>query len=156
MSFTGSAGAGGMIAALAQRNLKLCELELGGSCPSVFFRDCYLERDIDNMVMARLNNNGQICCSPKRLFIHEDIYEEFKEVLLEKIEKHLQGDKYSNGILLGTEGVEQKLQSQMETVIQDIENGKGTILRGDWANKGAREIYIFEAHGRFINFSKFA
>lgn len=82
VSLTGSERAGEIIAANAGKNLKKSVLELGGNDP-------YIILDTDNVAEAaslawwtRMSNTGQACTSNKRLIVHEDIYEEFVEELV--------------------------------------------------------------------------
>ena len=41
---------------------------------------------------AIFSNNGQICCSGSRTFVHEDIYDEFVKKSVERAQKGVQGD----------------------------------------------------------------
>ncbi|MCO4793490.1 MAG: aldehyde dehydrogenase family protein [Bacteriovoracaceae bacterium] len=60
----------------------LCEL--GGNDPLILFPDGDIEGAIKATINQRFATAGQRCTAAKRLFIHEDIFETFKEQLIEK------------------------------------------------------------------------
>jgi len=65
-----------MIAA-AQSNLKKVSLELGGKSPNIIFPDADLDAAIKWASIGIFFNHGQCCCAGSRLFVHEDIYDQF-------------------------------------------------------------------------------
>ncbi len=86
-SLTGSERAGRSIAELCGKYLKKTVLELGGNDPFVLMKDADIEKAVSHFVLARMSNNGQICIAAKRLFVHQSIYQEVKELLIKKLEK---------------------------------------------------------------------
>jgi len=78
VAFTGSTAVGRkvMIAA-AQSNLKKVSLELGGKSPNIIFADADLDAAIKWASIGIFFNHGQCCCAGSRLFVHEDIYDQF-------------------------------------------------------------------------------
>jgi aldehyde dehydrogenase (NAD+) len=78
VAFTGSTAVGKRILeASAKSNLKKVSLELGGKSPNIIFPDADLDKAIASSTMAIFFNQGQCCCAGSRLFIHEDIYDQF-------------------------------------------------------------------------------
>ncbi|KAG5458329.1 MAG: mitochondrial Aldh2 [Olpidium bornovanus] len=78
VAFTGSTRAGKQVmAAAASSNLKKVSLELGGKSPSIVFADADLDRAVRSTSMGIFFNHGQCCCAGSRVFVHEDIYDEF-------------------------------------------------------------------------------
>jgi succinate-semialdehyde dehydrogenase/glutarate-semialdehyde dehydrogenase len=77
VSFTGSVPVGKHLMRLAADTMKRTTMELGGHAPVVVFDDCDLDRTVDLMVSAKYRNAGQICISPTRFFVQEDIYERY-------------------------------------------------------------------------------
>jgi succinate-semialdehyde dehydrogenase/glutarate-semialdehyde dehydrogenase len=92
VSFTGSSKAGVAIAEMAGRYLKKSVMELGGNDPFVVLRDCNLQLAVDNAVSARCINAGQVCFSPKRFIIVEELYDIFKTKLIEKLKSYKFGN----------------------------------------------------------------
>lgn len=72
ISFTGSVGAGRVIGSLASGHGIKSVLELGGSDPFIITKNCDINKAIEDLLNSRLLNWGQVCSSPKRVYIHED------------------------------------------------------------------------------------
>jgi len=78
IAFTGSLPVGRIVMkAAANSNLKGCKLELGGKSPCIVFPDADINAAAHICHAAVFANNGQICCSGTRTFVHADIYDEF-------------------------------------------------------------------------------
>ena len=77
VAFTGSVAAGRRIAAQAGQELKKVNLELGSVDPLVVFEDADLDVAVPGTAWARMLNAGQVCTSPKRVYLVEPIAEEF-------------------------------------------------------------------------------
>lgn len=77
VTLTGSEKAGRGIAQTAGKNLKKTVLELGGNNPCIVFEDADLDRYMDTMVKARMQNTGQSCIAAKRFIVCAEIYDDF-------------------------------------------------------------------------------
>jgi len=78
IAFTGSSLVGHRIQSLAgQGRLKRLTLELGGKSPLIVFPDADLDQAVATANSGIFFNNGQVCTASSRVFVHEDIYEEF-------------------------------------------------------------------------------
>lgn len=86
VSLTGSEKAGRKIAELAGKNLKPSLLELGGNNACIVLKDADLDKYLDTMVKARMQNSGQSCIAAKRFIVVEEIYDEFIELFKSKVE----------------------------------------------------------------------
>ena len=73
IAFTGSVAAGRRIAAQAGQDLKKVNLELGSVDPFIVFEDADLDVAVPGVAWARLLNAGQVCTSPKRVYLVEPI-----------------------------------------------------------------------------------
>ncbi len=92
VSLTGSEGAGRKIAEIAGKNLKKAVLELGGNNACIVLKDADLDKYIDTMAWARMQNAGQSCIAAKRFIVVEDIYDEFLSKFKSKVESYIIGD----------------------------------------------------------------
>lgn len=101
ISLTGSAHAGREMAALSGRYLKKCVLELGGSDPFIVMPDADLPLAAKLALISRLQNSGQSCIAAKRFLVHEDVAENFIELLLEKIPEYQPADPSRKETRLG-------------------------------------------------------
>ena len=59
-------------------------LELGGSDAFIVFKDADIEEAINGAVWGRFMNCGQVCVSPKRIFVEDDIADSFIEGFVKK------------------------------------------------------------------------
>ncbi|EAS01675.2 NAD-dependent aldehyde dehydrogenase family protein, partial (macronuclear) [Tetrahymena thermophila SB210] len=101
VSFTGSSTAGQIIASISGKYLKKCVMELGGSDPFIVLEDSDVNFAVDIAINGRLKNGGQVCNSSKRLLIHNKLYEQFKDKLIERLKSVIIGDPLSEQTELG-------------------------------------------------------
>lgn len=52
-------------------------MELGGNAPFIVFNDTPVQETVTGLVNAKLRNSGQVCISPNRIFVQDEIYDEF-------------------------------------------------------------------------------
>lgn len=88
VAFTGSTATGrSILRASAGSNLKKVTLELGGKSPNIIFADADIEKAVDWSVWGIHMNYGQTCHAGTRIYVHEDVYDEFLEKYTNKIKK---------------------------------------------------------------------
>ena len=99
ISFTGSTVVGKQLAALAGQHMKRVTMELGGHAPVIVAEDADLDLAIRVAGAAKFRNAGQVCISPTRFLVHEQIRAEFTAALA----AHAQGIKVGDGLAEGTQ-----------------------------------------------------
>lgn len=77
VTFTGSCPVGKHISNTASKYFKPALTELGGSDPFVVLSDADLELAIKNAVFWRTFHAGQVCVSPKRMIVAENLFDKF-------------------------------------------------------------------------------
>ncbi|MDG4967498.1 aldehyde dehydrogenase family protein [Lactococcus lactis] len=93
LAFTGSVPVGKLVGNAGISNIVSSILELGGKSPNIVFPDIEnMDAVVEDATSAVLNCNGQSCLAGTRLFIHEDIYDQFIEKLINKFESLKIGD----------------------------------------------------------------
>ncbi|GKV65265.1 MULTISPECIES: aldehyde dehydrogenase [unclassified Sporosarcina] len=92
LSFTGSVGVGRLIGKTAGERLMPVTLELGGKSPHIVFPDVDIDSAVENVTFGYCSFNGQSCILGSRLFIHDDIYDEFIEKLVKRAKEVKVGD----------------------------------------------------------------
>ncbi|MBU2981326.1 aldehyde dehydrogenase family protein [Lentibacter algarum] len=78
VSFTGSSRAGTLISKSAADTLKRVSLELGGKGANVIFADAD-EKAVKRGVLHMMNNTGQSCNAPSRMFVQREVYDQAVE-----------------------------------------------------------------------------
>lgn len=77
LAFTGSTEVGCMLASRAAAKGKPSVMELGGHAPVIVAEDADVDRAVALSVTSKYRNSGQVCVSPTRYFVHEDLADRF-------------------------------------------------------------------------------
>ncbi len=85
VSLTGSVNTGKIISENAGKRLKKVVLELGGSDPFIVLKDADLKLTCESAIKSRFLNTGQSCICAKRFIVVKEIFEEFKNNILELV-----------------------------------------------------------------------
>ncbi len=89
--FTGSVETGKKVMAQAAQTLTPVSLELGGKDPMIVLADADLERAANAAVSYGLNNSGQVCISVERIYVEDQVHDEFIDRVVAKVEALRQG-----------------------------------------------------------------
>ena len=92
ISFTGSVATGKKVLASSAETLKRVTLELGGNDPAIVLEDADPQAIAKKLFFACFVNSGQVCMAIKRIYAHEDVYDELCEVLTEQARNAPYGD----------------------------------------------------------------
>lgn len=92
VALTGSSETGRRVMELAGPAFKRTTLELGGSDPMIVCPDANIDKAVSGAMIGRYWNAGQACLAVKRLFLFEQIYDEFVEKLVKKVANYRPGD----------------------------------------------------------------
>ncbi|WP_267640156.1 aldehyde dehydrogenase family protein [Haloarchaeobius amylolyticus] len=95
VSLTGSTAAGQAAMRNAAEHIHPVSLELGGKSPNIVFPDADLEEAVEGTLVSIFFNQGQQCTAGSRLFLHEDVREEFLERFAARVEELTVGDPLS-------------------------------------------------------------
>lgn len=85
ITFTGETSTGQKIMDAAKGNMKKVSLELGGKSPSIVFPDADLDAAVEGTFGAVFFNQGQCCIAGARVFVHEEIYDDFVKRLVDRV-----------------------------------------------------------------------
>jgi aldehyde dehydrogenase (NAD+) len=132
ISLTGSISAGRAVLQGAASNIKAVSLELGGKSPDIVFPDVDLEAAAQGVAMGVYALNGEVCSAGSRLFLHEDIYDEFLEQLVEATnEMYQMGDPLDEEATLGPL-IDHKHLDRVESYVETaVEEGATLYLGGE-------------------------
>ncbi|MGR3364443.1 MAG: aldehyde dehydrogenase family protein, partial [Maritimibacter harenae] len=92
VSFTGSTGVGRTLLKSAADQILKPAMELGGNAPLLVFEDADLDTAIEGTMLAKMRNLGEACTAANRIYVHEDIAEEFTRRLTERMSALKVGD----------------------------------------------------------------
>ncbi len=101
ISFTGSTATGKKIAAAAAPTLKRLTLELGGNDPAIVFPDADVDAVAQAVFATALANCGHFCAAIKRLYVHEDIYNEVCQAVTALARSLVLGDSFDPAATMG-------------------------------------------------------
>lgn len=82
--FTGSVATGRKVGEQAARNFIPSFLELGGKDPAIVLKSADVDRAATSLLRASILNTGQACQSIERIYVAEEIYDQFLFALCEK------------------------------------------------------------------------
>ncbi len=84
VSFTGSVPVGKHLQKLSAETLKRCTMELGGHSPVMVFDDVDVDKAVDTAIAGKFRNAGQVCISPTRFYVQENVYSAFTSAFAER------------------------------------------------------------------------
>lgn len=118
LSLTGSVPVGKQLATKAAERMQRVTMELGGHAPVVVWDDVDVSKAADLMVMGAFRNAGQICISPTRFYVQEEIYTEFVDAFTERTSKIVVGNGMDPTSQMGPLANPRRL-SAMEEFVDD-------------------------------------
>jgi betaine-aldehyde dehydrogenase len=137
VSFTGSTETGKLVEKAACGTGKHLTLELGGSDPMIVCDDADIAAAAAGAVAGRFYNCGQTCTAVKRLYVFEDVADEF----IGALEAAVTGIKIGNGLSPGTRMGPMSSSSgreKIEEIVNGVrDSGDGKITRGGRVPEGA-------------------
>ncbi|GIJ85596.1 hypothetical protein Asppvi_004455 [Aspergillus pseudoviridinutans] len=101
ISFTGSIRTGKLVMKSCAKNLKRVTLELGGNDPAIICDDVNIDAVIPKIGFLSFLCSSQICMVIKRLYVHEKIYDEFREKLVAFVQSLKVGDGTQPDVFIG-------------------------------------------------------
>lgn len=141
ISLTGSMRAGKSVYEHAAQTVKKVNLELGGNAPVIVTPHADIDKAVDYIVTARINNAGQVCTCPERIFVHEDVHDEFIEKVSNKMSQLTVGDPLDENSDYGAIINQTQLNSIHEKVETAVKNGAKLVLGGQ---KLQRDGFFYE------------
>jgi glyceraldehyde-3-phosphate dehydrogenase (NADP+) len=90
LTFTGSPDVGWAMKNRA--GMKKVVLELGGNAGVIVDNDADIDFAVNRIRVGAFAYSGQVCISVQRVFVHEDVYDEFREKLVNAVKAIKVGD----------------------------------------------------------------
>ena len=99
ISFTGSVPVGNII--MSQAGIKKVSLELGGNAATFIDKSADLATTATRCAFGAFYNSGQVCISLQRIYVHEEVYEAFAELMAMETKKLKVGSPYDEETFMG-------------------------------------------------------
>lgn len=143
--FTGSDSAGRAIASRAGARLASCTLELGGKSPNIVFEDARVDNAVAGLLSGIFAAAGQTCIAGSRAYIHEKIYDEVVERLVQRARGIRLGDPLAPDTQMGPAATAAQLHKNESMVSQALQAG-AELLHGGRRAAGheLQSGYFFE------------
>jgi len=129
ITFTGSTPVGKHIFKNSADTLKRASMELGGHAPFIVFEDADIDAAIKGVMASKFKNSGQTCISTNRIYVSEDIADEFAYKLAQKVEKLKVGNGMDEDTDVGPL-INQDALNNMHNQINDAINNNGKVICG--------------------------
>jgi glyceraldehyde-3-phosphate dehydrogenase (NADP+) len=141
ISFTGGIEAGKRISQLA--GIKKIGMELGSDSPVIVWEDADLEWAVESCVSGAFWAAGQNCIGVQRLYIHRNIYEEFRDKFVVRTLKYRIGDKLNEETDMGPMITEDEAK-RVESWIKEAEKRGAKVLAGGTRQNALVEPTVLE------------
>ncbi len=121
LSFTGSVPVGKIITQNA--GIKKVALELGGNAATYIDKSANLEHAAKRCAFGAFVNSGQVCISLQRIYVDEEVYDQFATYMKEQTERLSVGSPYEEETFIGPLINEESLNRATSWVQSAIEEG---------------------------------
>lgn len=116
VSFTGGPGAARHVLENSKNNFAEVSLELGGKSPFIVFDDANIESAVNASIAGIFGATGQSCVAGSRLYVHEDIADDFLGRMVEQARQIKIGDPLLDETQMGplcTVGQRDRIESEL-------------------------------------------
>ncbi len=143
VSITGSTRVGKLILKKAAEKVQRVTMELSGHSPFIVFEDVNMDRVTDMAIFAKFRNNGQVCISPSRFYIHEKKKDDFTKLMVEKTKKLKIGNGIEKDTILGPLTTKKRLD-EIEKLVELTKKEGAKVLCGGRKPAGFNKGYFYE------------
>ncbi|MDY0271416.1 MAG: NADP-dependent succinate-semialdehyde dehydrogenase [Advenella sp.] len=129
VSFTGSTEVGRLLMQQSAGTIKKVSMELGGNAPFIVFEDADLDAAVEGAMASKYRNTGQTCVCTNRFYVHDRVYDEFCQKLVNAVGKLKVGNGFDDGVTQGPL-IDQAAVNKVEEHVADALAKGGRILAG--------------------------
>ena len=140
VSFTGGPNAARHVLENVKRNFAEVSLELGGKSPFIVFEDANIESAVNASIAGIFGATGQSCVAGSRLYLHEDIADEFLEKMTALTRQIVIGDPLAEETQMGPLCTTSQLENIQREVAHAQEQG-GKVLTGGKQPEGMGGLF---------------
>jgi acyl-CoA reductase-like NAD-dependent aldehyde dehydrogenase len=128
LSFTGSDKVGWMLKSKAGK--KPVVMELGGNAACLVDEDADIDDAVDRIAFGAFYQSGQSCISVQRVQVHQTIYDDFKDRLVEKVGALKKGDPRDPDTFIGPMISEDDAKRVVEWIEEAVDHGARCLVGG--------------------------
>jgi len=143
ISLTGSTRVGKIVLKQAAEKIQRVTMELSGHAPFIVHEDANIEKAVDMAMTAKYRNNGQVCISPSRFYIHESKKKQFTESFVDKTLKLKIGNGMDKDVQLGPITTKKRLE-EIEKLVEKTKKEGAKILCGGKRPSEFNKGYFYE------------
>ena len=126
--FTGSVSGGIEVKKAIGTRFIGAGLELGGKDPAYVRADCNFDHAVENLVDGSYYNSGQSCCGIERIYVDENIFDNFVDAFKAQTEKYILNNPLDDSTNLGPVVKLNAATSIRDQVSKAINNGAKNII----------------------------
>ena len=127
ISFTGSVPVGNIIT--KQAGIKKISLELGGNAATYIDKSADLQLAAERCTFGAFYNSGQVCISLQRIYINEEVHEEFAGIIAAETKKLKVGSPYEDDTFMGPL-IDDESKNRAKTWIASAKNEGAKVIAG--------------------------
>ncbi|MBR9833617.1 MAG: aldehyde dehydrogenase family protein [Alphaproteobacteria bacterium] len=143
MSFTGSTRAGVLVAQAAAPTVKRVAQELGGKSPNIVLPNADLQKAVVGGVMHMMNNSGQSCNAPSRMFVQRAQKDEAMAIAKAAAESvKVQMPREADKGAIGPISNGNQYQKVQDLIQKGIEEGATLVAGGPGRPEGLNRGYF--------------
>jgi aldehyde dehydrogenase (NAD+) len=141
MSFTGSTRAGIAVAKASADTVKRVAQELGGKSPNIVLDDADLQKAVARGVMHMMQNTGQSCNAPSRMFVPKAKHDQAAQIAKITAESVKVGDPFAEGTTMGPVVSEVQFNKIQGLIKKGIDEGATLVTGGLGRPEGLNRGY---------------
>lgn len=140
VAFTGSTAVGRHLTTLASQYMTPVLMELGGHAPVIVCEDTDVEAAAITGAVRKMRNAGQVCTSPTRFFVHEDIFDAYTDAFVRRAAATVVGNGIEAGVEMGPLANGRRIAA-LTRLIEDARN-QGAEVRTGGEKIGGRGYFF--------------
>lgn len=143
ISFTGGPNAARHVLENSKRNFAEVSLELGGKSPFIVFDDANIESAVNASIAGIFGATGQSCVAGSRLYLHDDIADEFLERMVAQAGAIKIGDPLEDETQMGPLCTQGQLK-HIKAEVAHAQTEGGKVLTGGKQPEGSGDGLFYE------------
>ena len=128
INFTGSVEGGRNIERAAAGTFTGTGLELGGKDPGYVMEDADLDAAVDTLMDGATYNSGQCCCGIERIYVNENLYDEFVEKSVAWVSNYKLGNPLDKETTLGPMAHKRFAATVREQIAEAVSKGAKALV----------------------------